>query len=607
MSTCSIIIPVYNHAALTRQCVNTLLLQPPQSIEHEIIVVDDGSRDLTSQLLTSYGGRIRIVTHAINSGFATSSNDGAAAATGDYLIFLNNDTVPIPGWLDALVDYAEKYPQAAAVGSRLLYSNGTIQHAGVIIGQDRYPWHIYTGFPGEHPAVTKSRRFKIVTAACVLIRRRVFEEAQGFDTAFSNGYEDVDLCLRLGEVGHEIHYCHRSVLYHLEGPTRGNNEPEAIRNRDLYHDRWYNRVQPDDLQYYLEDGLMRFSYPGRYPVYLSLDPHLVVVNQGERERQTERLIEMRARQVTDLLQENTHLGVRLRDAELSATFRTSESAVFSPFAEAQVSSPRTVESPTAPFSPEELRPVAFTLPLHNGFDNLIKDISINDEMLGNHNLDNYLHVGYSALRCIRLALLAAEKESPRRVLDFPCGYGLVTRMLKSAFPEAYLTACDFAHDKVDFCARTFGATPVHAKENPSEIQIEGQFDLIWCGALLNHFGAECWPGFLALLYSLLAPDGLLMFSIHGRCIERRTCVGNFYGIEPDQTREMLADYERSGGNNQEHRPAPDCGAYLPSLPLVLTELNRLPNLRLVMCQEQGWDNHQDILSYLRQGFNSLAE
>jgi len=599
MTTCSIIIPVYNHAMLTRQCVNTLLTQPPRQAEQEIIIVDDGSRDLTPQLLTGYGGQIRVVTHATNAGFAVSSNDGAAAAMGDYLVFLNNDTIPIPGWLDALVDYAEKHPRAAAVGSRLLFPNHTVQHAGVIIGQDRQPRHLYAGFPGDHPAVTKSRRFQVVTAACVLIRRRVFEEAQGFDTAFCNGFEDVDLCLRLGELGYEIHYCHESVLCHLEGPTRGFNKTETGHNVQLYCDRWYDRVRPDDVQYYIEDGLLQFDYPDRYPIHLSVDPHLVVINQGKRERQTERLIEMRARQVADLLKENVRLGVRLYDTGLSAPFSSGE-AVCLPSTEAQGPSPGSQDALGAALSPEELRPVDLALPTSNGFGHLIKEISPNDEVFGDQNVDHYLRAGYSALRCIRLALLAAEKEPPGRILDFPCGHGRVTRMLKAAFPDAYLTACDFNRDGVDFCARTFGATPVYAKDNPGEIEMEGQFDFIWCGSLFSHLGAERWPDFLSLLHSLLAPGGLLVFSTHGRGVERRIGTGNCDGIEPDQARVMLADYQHSGFGYQDYGVSPGYGISLSSLPWVLTELNKLPHLRLVMCQEQGWDSHQDVLAYLRR-------
>ena len=122
---------MYDHAALTRQCLDALLAEPPR-VSHELIVVDDGSTDATPGLLAGYGGRVRVVTHAANAGFARSCNDGAAVARGEFLVFLNNDTVPQPGWLDALIRHAERHPRAGAVGSKLLFPDDTVQHAGVV-------------------------------------------------------------------------------------------------------------------------------------------------------------------------------------------------------------------------------------------------------------------------------------------------------------------------------------------------------------------------------------------------------------------------------------------------------------------------------------------
>src|SRR6185436_19309609 len=103
---------------------------------------------------------------------------------------------------------------------KLLYPDGSVQHAGVVIGRDRWPHHLYAGFPGEHPAVQRGRPVSAVTAACMLIHRRDFAALGGFDGAYRNGYEDFDLCLRLREEGREVRYCPRSVLYHLESVTR---------------------------------------------------------------------------------------------------------------------------------------------------------------------------------------------------------------------------------------------------------------------------------------------------------------------------------------------------------------------------------------------------
>jgi GT2 family glycosyltransferase len=313
MPRCSIIIPVYNKASLTRQCLDVLLAQRPGAVECEFIVVDDCSTDGTPAMLGGYGDRIRIVWHPANVGFAASCNDGAEAASGEFLLFLNNDVIPHPGWLTALVRYAACHPEAAVVGSKLLFPNDTVQHAGVVICQDRIPRHIYTGFPAEHLAVNKSRPFQVVTGACMFIRRSRFTEAGSFDANFHNGYEDVDLCLRLGQLGHEVHYCHESVLYHLESASRKVGSKAEHDNTQLYLDRWADRVRPDELHYYIEDGLFSVTHSPSYPVTFVVSP-LLALMKGE-DGDADRLLRHRTRQVFELLKDNIRLNVRLQEAE----------------------------------------------------------------------------------------------------------------------------------------------------------------------------------------------------------------------------------------------------------------------------------------------------
>jgi GT2 family glycosyltransferase len=294
---------------LTQRC-----LEEVRSSEADIVVVDDGSTDKTAELLASLEPHVRRVTHSSNQGFSASCNDGATAAVGEYLVFLNNDTLPHPGWLEALVRYADSQPGASVVGARLLYPDNTVQHAGVVICQDRYPRHIYTGFPAEHPAVNRSRQFQIVTGACMLIRRELFMQAGGFDTGFCNGFEDVDLCLRLREAGHQVHYCADAVVQHLESVSPGRFKRDHG-NVALYRERWLHRVRPDDLQYYLEDGLMQLSYQGTFPLTIEISPRLAVVDETARGSAVERLLEERAQEIADLRRENTRLILQLQSGE----------------------------------------------------------------------------------------------------------------------------------------------------------------------------------------------------------------------------------------------------------------------------------------------------
>ena len=303
MSDATVIIPVFNQAALTRRCLETVT---PAHVE--VVVVDDASTDETPALLASFGSTIKVVRHAENQGFSASCNDGASIATGEYLVFLNNDTIPQPGWLDALIAYAADHPLASVIGARLLYPDRTVQHAGVVICQDRYPRHLYTGFPAEHPAVNKSREFQIVTGACMLVRRSAFAEASGFSRDFRNGFEDVDLCLRLREQGRQIHYCADCVVEHWESVSPGRFKRDR-ENVALYQSRWLHRVRPDDVQYYLEDGLLRLSYSGTFPFGLEVSPRLAVIEQAARTPELEKLLEQRAQEIADLRRENARLAL----------------------------------------------------------------------------------------------------------------------------------------------------------------------------------------------------------------------------------------------------------------------------------------------------------
>jgi GT2 family glycosyltransferase len=302
--TTSIVVPVHNRASLTRACLSVLVSTLPDDVE--IVVVDDGSTDVTPQLLATYGERISVVRHDTAQGFASACNDGAAAAHGRYLVLLNNDTSPQPGWLDALLTHAERYPAAAAVGAKLLFPNDTIQHAGVVICADRNPRHLYMGFPSDHPAVNKSRRFQVVTAACLLLRRDAFDAAGGLDEDFQNGFEDVDLCLRLGQQGHEVWYCHQSVLHHYEKGTRRDDRFEE--NLSLYRRRWSRKVRPDEFDYYVADDLLKVRYDYQYPLGIEIAPELAVIErEDEWEQAADRMLGERSRQVFELLRENLEL------------------------------------------------------------------------------------------------------------------------------------------------------------------------------------------------------------------------------------------------------------------------------------------------------------
>lgn len=215
----SVIIPVFNRVELTRQCLEAVYRTVPPGL-CEIVVVDNGSTDGTSDFLAgeAAAGRINFVRSERNLGFARACNLGAARSQGRYLLFLNNDTIPTPGWVEALLR-AAALPGAGIVGAKLVYPDDTIQHAGIIFRQGR-PDHVHRFAPGTSTALAL-RDFDMVTGACLLIPRDLFFAVGGFDETFVNSYEDVDLCLKVRALGRRVVYAPEAVVYHLEGQSEG--------------------------------------------------------------------------------------------------------------------------------------------------------------------------------------------------------------------------------------------------------------------------------------------------------------------------------------------------------------------------------------------------
>lgn len=249
----SIIIPVYNGLSDTERCLIALGANT-DGAKFEVIIVDNASSDGTPEFLATLGGDVRIITNTSNLGFAKACNQGARAAAGRYIVLLNNDTIPQPGWLGELIAIADAEPTVAIVGSRLIYPGSSrIQHAGIVFGPLREPYHIYQNIDAEHEAVNAVEEFQAVTAACMLVRREVLLEAGLFDEQYVNGYEDIDLCLKVRALGHRIMYTPKSVLYHAEFSTAGRKDRQA-ENMALFLKLWKNKIEPDEEYYYKKHG-----------------------------------------------------------------------------------------------------------------------------------------------------------------------------------------------------------------------------------------------------------------------------------------------------------------------------------------------------------------
>lgn len=224
----------------------------------EFVVVDNGDlRPGTQAALDRHGAR-RVTYADPVFNVAAKMNLGAKAASGDVLVFLNDDIAVItPDWIEAMLALLE-IPGVGAVGPKLLFETGEIQHAGVSV-VDTTPDHVRRGFPGDDPghffSTVGNRNYLAVTGACLMLRRADFEAVDGFDEAFAVNYNDVDLCLRLWARGLRIVYCAQASLYHYESRNRDRtveaDEHQRFRDRwaatlprDPYYGEWFEARPP---------------------------------------------------------------------------------------------------------------------------------------------------------------------------------------------------------------------------------------------------------------------------------------------------------------------------------------------------------------------------
>ncbi len=309
----SIVIPTHGHNGMTESCVSATLLTLGHGIDAQIIVVDDASPE-PIVLPSEADSRVTVIRSEENLGFAGACNLGAAKSQAAFVVFLNNDTTPQAGWLDAMMACVESDTTIAIVGARLLYRDGTVQHAGIAFSQrDGEPRHIYRGFPGEHPAVLRDRDFRAVTGACFLVRREAFDNLGGFDTAFTNGHEDIDFCLRARGQGLRTRYCGTAVVVHLEAVSRHTGDEGTDPNRSAFDARWSSTIVRDELQIYADDGLLRMDSDDVYPLQISCAVELAIGAELTEDVELARLLSIRSRQVFDLEKEIGYLTARLQD------------------------------------------------------------------------------------------------------------------------------------------------------------------------------------------------------------------------------------------------------------------------------------------------------
>ncbi|CAN5226747.1 glycosyltransferase [soil metagenome] len=240
----SIIVPVHNQLAYTLRCLHAVARSGDRS-SFEVLVVDDASTDDSAARLPGVEG-LRYVRAHTNLGFIGACNLAASRASGQFLVFLNNDTIAQPGWLDALLDTFESHPDTGLAGSKLVYPDGRLQEAGGIVHADGQPANYGRFQDPLDPRFNFLRQADYCSGAALAISRQLFESLGGFDPYFAPAYfEDTDLAMRVREYGLRVRYQPASVVVHYEGITAGTDTRSGVKayqasNMVKFQERWRN-------------------------------------------------------------------------------------------------------------------------------------------------------------------------------------------------------------------------------------------------------------------------------------------------------------------------------------------------------------------------------
>ncbi len=267
----SIIIPNKDQKDTLKTCIDSVLTKSTYR-NIEILVVENNSE--TPEIFDYYkelekNPKIRVLTWKSGFNFSAINNFAVKEAKGDYLLFLNNDIqVQSPDWIEGLLGNAQR-PEVGAVGCRLYYPDHTIQHAGIIIGIGGIAGHAFLNLPGNrsgylHRAATQMD-LSAVTAACMMMPKAVFEKAGGFEEELTVAFNDVDLCLRVRDLGYLVVYDPYVEMIHDESKTRGAEDTEEKARRfqseiEFMRTRWIRILKEGDPCYNPNLTLSKWNY-----------------------------------------------------------------------------------------------------------------------------------------------------------------------------------------------------------------------------------------------------------------------------------------------------------------------------------------------------------
>jgi GT2 family glycosyltransferase len=267
----AIIIPSRDKVSLLKRCIDSIIKKTTYP-RFSIWIVDNNSQE--KKTFSYYGqlkdnDRVRVIRYEKEFNFSSLNNFAVQQILADYLLFLNNDTeVVTPEWLEELLGLGQR-SEVGAVGCLLCYGNDTVQHGGVIVGiggvAGHAHKHFFCGENGYFGRLKVVQNFSAVTAACMLVRKSVFDQVGGFTEELSHAFNDVDLCLKIREKGYLIVYTPFARLYHHESISRGfeNSSDKRERfTRELRYmkERWHDELKKGDPYYNLNLSLIREDF-----------------------------------------------------------------------------------------------------------------------------------------------------------------------------------------------------------------------------------------------------------------------------------------------------------------------------------------------------------
>jgi len=203
----SVIIPSFRGSGSLKRCLESVVNRTSYP-NYEVVIVQIGERDEVAEAATDSSHHVLYFTDAANG--SAAKNYAVARTDSPWFLFLDDLVEAIdPDWLTIMAEHVQR-PKTGAVGSRLVNSSGTIEHAGLVLGVNGIAQSAFRGFPADHPGVNRqlqmTRNYSAVSSACLLVRREVFQQIGGFDEKLSGALADIDLCLKMRDAGYLIVY-----------------------------------------------------------------------------------------------------------------------------------------------------------------------------------------------------------------------------------------------------------------------------------------------------------------------------------------------------------------------------------------------------------------